>query len=181
MAFHQSNFRISKDAILKITLVSFTSIVVINLLTNTSPSSNLLGHCIKSNSAESTLGSCGPHGTCLVDQCICDPSYEGKYCQYEVQHVKPACRVKRDQNYPDKCMNIQHHNNEWGRLMVSSMIRYKSAQNCETSFWEEHAVPTRNRDQTLAFDEWEPLPTDLGHVVEFGAGPYTKLRLIILY
>lgn len=37
----------------------------------------------------------------------------------------------------------------------------------------------RNADQTLAFGGWESLPQDLGHVVEFGAGPYTKLRLIL--
>ena len=30
----------------------------------------------------------------------------------------------------------------------------------------------RNADQTLAFGGWESLPQDLGHVVEFGAGPY---------
>lgn len=75
----------------------------------------------------------------------------------------------------DVCMNTERY----GRLKVASPERQKDAQSCETDFWQTHASPTRNQDQLLAFESFRSLPLDLGDVVEVGAGPYTKLRLIL--
>jgi len=122
---------------------------------------------------------CGPHGTCLVDRCVCDPSFEGTHCDIPAKDVlSNVCKTaKRDKKYPDRCMNLDRQG--WGRLRVSSAERYADAANHETKFWENHVVPLRNKDQTLAFDGWRPLPRNLGDVAEFGAGPYTKVRLIL--
>lgn len=121
---------------------------------------------------------CGRHGSCLVDRCVCDPAYEGEHCERPSTTWPKECRnLTRDENFPDPCMNLNELG--WGRLMASSPERHSSAQGRETTFWEKTPVPLRNKDQTLAFGGWESLPRDLGDVAEFGAGPYTKIRLIL--
>ena len=67
----------------------------------------------------------------------------------------------------------------WGRLRVSSPQRSNAAQDCELGFWRHTKVPERNAYQMHMFDRFKSLPERLGHALEFGAGPYTKLRLIL--
>ena len=64
-------------------------------------------------------------------------------------------------------------------MRASSKRRYAHAQGCELSFWQNNRVPVRNSYQTHMFDRFDALPAHLGHVLELGAGPYTKLRLIL--
>eukprot|EP00956_Cyclotella_meneghiniana_P000967 scaffold1144_cov22-Cyclotella_meneghiniana.AAC.1 len=156
------HLRISKES-LKLIMAFFLIAGAWNIFYNSGYST--AGGCSKSLSADSVGGTCGEFGTCLVDRCVCDPSYEGKNCEFMVDNASAGCNAPRDAFYPDRCMNIGKQ--PWGRLMVSSQLSTATK------------VPTRNADQTAAFDGWNSLPEDLGHVVEFGAGPYTKLRLIL--
>jgi hypothetical protein len=68
---------------------------------------------------------------------------------------------------------------EHSRLKVASQNRMKLAHQCETDFWEKTQVPKRNSAQVAAFNKFRQLPIELGHVVGIGAGPYTKIRLIL--
>jgi SAM-dependent methyltransferase len=73
-------------------------------------------------------------------------------------------------------MNIPNY----GRLKAISQQRIKSSRQCEVSWWEAaQGIPVRNEQQLVAFDNFTALPNDLGDVLELGAGPYTKVRLIL--
>lgn len=112
------------------------------------------------------------HGSYLINRCICDPGYESKNCSVPSTRRNIRCLVSSND---DICMNTER----FGRLKVTSLERATEAQACETNFWENRVKPTRNHDQLLAFDSFHSLPLNLGHVVEVGAGPYTKIRLIL--
>jgi SAM-dependent methyltransferase len=116
---------------------------------------------------------CGPHGSCLIDRCICDPFFDGERCTEE-RKMGSRCFDKLTKD--DKCMNTLQG---YGRLKVASQNRMKIAQKCETGFWEKTQVPKRNSAQVVAFNQFRQLPIDLGHVLEIGAGPYTKIRLLL--
>ena len=115
---------------------------------------------------------CGIHGSCLINRCICDSGYEGNDCTIFAKPRDVRCVFNSND---DVCMNTERY----GRLKVASPERQRESQECETNFWKAHAKPTRNYDQLLAFESFQSLPIDLGHVVEVGAGPYTKIRLIL--
>lgn len=116
---------------------------------------------------------CGPHGSCLIDRCICDPFFDGERCTEERQRDS---RCFDNLTKDDMCMNTLQG---YGRLKVASQNRMKLAHQCETDFWEKTQAPVRNSAQVVAFNEFRQLPIDLGHVVEIGAGPYTKIRLLL--
>jgi len=119
---------------------------------------------------------CGAHGTCLVNRCICvDPKYTGERCdQPNPNHNARsiACFKGND----DRCMNIP----KYGRLKTISKDRTEVSRKCEVSWWEtSKGIPVRNEQQLVAFDGFQALPGDLGDVLELGAGPFTKIRLIL--
>ena len=120
---------------------------------------------------------CGT-GTCLVNRCICvDPASTGAHCDQPSRNHNAhsiACFKGND----DRCMNIPNY----GRLKaLSNTDRTTAARKCEVSWWENapQGRPIRNEQQLVAFDDFETLPEDLGDVLELGAGPYTKFRLIL--
>ena len=115
---------------------------------------------------------CGSHGSYLVDACICDPGYDGKLCDKNIPVRNEKCRLDPE---PDVCWNVP----DVGRFRVASKERQQRAFSCETGFWETNTIPERNNDQLLVFDRFQGLPRDLGAVLEIGAGPYTKTRLIL--
>ena len=115
---------------------------------------------------------CGRHGAYLIDTCICDPGYSGKLCNNSIPVRPMMCRLDPK---PDACWNVP----DVGRFRVASKARQQLAFSCETGFWETTAIPKRNQDQLLAFNHFRGLPRDLGSVLEIGAGPYTKTRLIL--
>jgi SAM-dependent methyltransferase len=119
---------------------------------------------------------CGAHGSCLIDFCICDADYEGPFC---TQQLPPETRDVRCLFHPEDSDVCQNTRQGYGRVKVVSTKRARQAQACETSFWETTTVPVRNQQQVMAFQKFESLPRNLGHVVEVGAGPYTKTRLIL--
>ena len=115
-------------------------------------------------------------GTCLVNRCICvDPSHTGKHCKDPHPHHNRnsiACFKGND----DRCMNIP----KYGRLKAISQDRIEASHKCEVSWWETtQGIPVRNEQQLVAFDNFRALSKDLGYVLELGAGPYTKIRLIL--
>ena len=115
---------------------------------------------------------CGSHGSSLIDQCLCDPGYDGPYCNVTVPIRNAKCRFNPDM---DICWNTAI-----GRFRASSRTRKEQANQCEQNFWETTSVPRRNIDQIAAFNGFKSLPTThLGHVLEVGAGPYTKTRLLL--
>ena len=69
---------------------------------------------------------------------------------------------------------------KYGRLRIISKDRTESSHQCEVSWWQTtQGIPIRNQQQLFAFDSFNALPHDLGDVLELGAGPYTKTRLIL--
>ena len=112
------------------------------------------------------------HGTCLVDTCHCDAGFVGEWCNEPVP-LRSKCWIDPDAGL---CRDTPI-----GRFRAGSVGRTQRARACEQSFWErrETSVPVRNAPQLLAFQHFQALPSDLGHVLEIGAGPYTKLRLIL--
>jgi len=120
---------------------------------------------------------CGNHGSWLVDHCICDFGYEGQqFCNHTSSSTifrNAKCRFDPNQ---DVCWNIRGI----GRFRVSSSRqRQQEAFSCETKFWETTSIPKRNQDQLLVFDYFRALLPSLGDVLEIGAGPYTKTKLIL--
>jgi hypothetical protein len=45
---------------------------------------------------------CGPHGSCLIDRCICDPFFDGEQCTEE---TKRDSRCLDNLTKDDTCMN----------------------------------------------------------------------------
>jgi SAM-dependent methyltransferase len=130
------------------------------------------GFTTSSQMAQSLTAPCGIHGSRLIDRCICDPGYNGKLCNQSVIVRNHKCRFDP---HLDVCWNVPGI----GRFRVASKGRQQLAFSCEIKFWEITSVPKRNRDQLLAFGRFLGLPQDLGSVVEIGAGPYTKAKLIL--
>jgi len=116
---------------------------------------------------------CGENGACLVDECLCHAQWEGPTCQVK-KRAQFAC--SEEEPVDDRCMNMA---NGWGRLKIVSPRRHEVAAKCEKRFWEHTHVPMRNKAQVKNFQQFEMLPKDLGNVLELGAGPYTKTRLIL--
>ena len=52
-------------------------------------------------------------------------------------------------------------------------------QDRELGFWKKTAIPLGNLQQVEAFDGFKSLPRSLGRVLEIGAGPYTKIFLML--
>jgi SAM-dependent methyltransferase len=52
-------------------------------------------------------------------------------------------------------------------------------QGRELGFWKKTAIPLGNLQQVKAFDGFKSLPRSLGRVLEIGAGPYTKIFLML--
>lgn len=120
---------------------------------------------------------CGLHGTCFLGTCWCEPHWKSGpsgQCSIAPENKQLLCSEKPP--FDDTCMEYAQG---WGRLQVSSAARYRQAQNCELGFWQRTKVPMRNAIQAHMFRRFETLPRHLGHVLELGAGPYTKLRLIL--
>jgi SAM-dependent methyltransferase len=115
---------------------------------------------------------CGSHGSHLIDTCICEPGYEGESCEERIPRRGTKCQF--DPN-PDVCWNVR----DVGRFRVASRERQQQAFSCETDFWETTSIPVRNQEQLLAFERFRGLPRDLGEILEIGAGPYTKTKLIL--
>jgi SAM-dependent methyltransferase len=115
---------------------------------------------------------CGEHGSCLIDRCFCDPGSAGRFCNRTLAPRNAKCRFDPNQ---DICWNLPGV----GRFRVASRERQQQAFSCETKFWETTAIPKRNQDQLLVFEHFRSLPSDLGDVLEIGAGPYTKVKLIL--
>jgi SAM-dependent methyltransferase len=128
------------------------------------------------NNHDVTCPDCGVGGSCLVNRCICvNPKYTGTLCNQLNPNFNGhsiACLKKND----DRCMNIP----KVGRLLAIDKNRTFVSQKCEMSWWSTtRGVPERNVQQAIAFDYFRSLPVNLGHVLEIGAGPYTKARLIL--
>jgi SAM-dependent methyltransferase len=125
-----------------------------------------------SQMAQSLTTPCGIYGSRLIDRCICDPGYNGRLCNQSVPIRNNKCRFDP---HLDVCWNVPGI----GRFRVVSKGRQQLAFACEIKFWEITSVPKRNREQQLAFERFQGLPQNLGSVVEIGAGPYTKTKLIL--
>lgn len=130
------------------------------------------GSTSNNHMARSRTTPCGIHGSYLIDRCICDPGYNGKLCDQSTPVRNNKCRFDP---YLDVCWNVPGI----GRFRVASDERHHLAFSCEIKFWESTSVPKRNREQQIAFEHFLGLPQNLGLVVEIGAGPYTKTKLIL--
>jgi SAM-dependent methyltransferase len=119
---------------------------------------------------------CGEHGACLVDECYCHPGWEGATCQASKTSTSQQSACRDEIPVDDLCMNMD---NGWGRLLTFSKRRHEAAAECETRFWEHHRTPMRNEAQVTEFKGFGMLPNELGNILEIGAGPYTKTKLIL--
>ena len=117
-------------------------------------------------------GGCS-NGICVVDKCFCDAGYSGNDCS-TVSPVTQSCSM--EPTLDDSCMNS---NEGYGRLMAFSRERVHMAATCELEFWTTTAVPHRNSAQVTTMRKFADVPRFLGHVLELGAGPYTKTRLML--
>jgi SAM-dependent methyltransferase len=115
---------------------------------------------------------CGSRGSLLIDRCICDPGYGGIQCNIKVHLRSKICQWN---NQHQSCWNIPGI----GRFRVPSLERQQQAFSCETTFWESTSIPKRNRDQQIAFHFFQDIPKHINNLLEVGAGPYTKTRLIL--
>ena len=116
---------------------------------------------------------CGPcvSGVCVVNKCFCDRGWLGDACDTPNPAVAECSTVPLD----DSCMNVPGY----GRLAAFSPERVKMAATCELEFWTQVEVPHRNPSQLVTMKWFRDLPVKLGHVLELGSGPYTKIRLLL--
>ena len=124
------------------------------------------------------------HGSCLLEKCICNPGWYGDNCNLSMNEEVPNCidiscergfegLVCKNNNPTDAC----HYHPEYGVLKVPNS-RWKQSQVLELMFWENHDLGESDANG-LYFDHYKSLPGDLGHIFEFGAGPYTQTKNIL--
>ena len=65
-------------------------------------------------------------------------------------------------------------------VLSVSCERWKGAQQVEKWFRDRHTKSSdRNSGHEMSFDKYKSLPSDLGYLVELGAGPYTQTQTIL--
>lgn len=67
-------------------------------------------------------------------------------------------------------------------VVAVPLERWQQAQDYERATWIEHnqgSVDDRSNDHRIGFGNYDLLPKSLGHVIEFGCGPFTQLRNIL--
>ena len=113
------------------------------------------------------------NGKCVVNKCFCNVGFTNpsQGCLKRVQSPF-ECSLEPVE---DRCMEY----GEYGRLAAFSRQRVELSNECEIEFWKNVEVPHRNKAQLLFMRHFKDLPKQLGHVLELGSGPYTKLRLIL--
>jgi SAM-dependent methyltransferase len=119
-------------------------------------------------------GKCGPcnNGVCIVHKCFCDRGFQGESCSELGGWTDRECSLEP---LSDNCMDQEGY----GRLSTFSAERYAKAGACELDFWKKVDVPHRNPTQIVTMHGFRDLPKELGHVLELGSGPYTKIRLLL--
>jgi SAM-dependent methyltransferase len=129
----------------------------------------------------------GGHGTFLIDRCICDPGYGDDFCNTMIHPRSKLCHWNPHQ---PTCWNIPGI----GRFRLPSLSerppppsqpppqqqqQQQEAFACEINFWESTWIPKRNREQQIAFHFFRNIPKHIKNLLEVGAGPYTKTRLLL--
>ena len=69
-----------------------------------------------------------------------------------------------------------------GEILRVDPVRWMKAQQYERDAWMVHnanSEDANNEHWALLFDQYTSLPDHLGDVVEWGAGPFTNLRIIL--
>jgi SAM-dependent methyltransferase len=114
------------------------------------------------------------NGICVVNKCFCDIGFTNPTLEGCSERSKPQFECSLEP-LEDRCMEYE----EFGRLTAFSPERVKLSSECEVNFWKNVEVPHRNEAQLIFMRYFKDLPKHLGHVLELGSGPYTKLRLLL--
>lgn len=118
---------------------------------------------------------CGPadHASSLLGECFCHVGWKGENCS--TSFPVPNCGP-----YDDRCF----FHPDYGVAQVSEE-RWKGAQAHENKTWAEQRTADRNDEHAVNFENyaslvlenwWKEVVSDegFGHMIEFGAGPFTQ-------
>jgi len=114
------------------------------------------------------------NGICVVNECFCDIGFTNPTLEGCSEWSKPQFECSLEP-LEDRCMEY----GKYGRLTAFSPERVKLSSECEVNFWKNVEVPHRNKAQLIFMRYFKDLPKHLGHILELGSGPYTKLRLLL--
>lgn len=124
-----------------------------------------------------------------MGSCFCASGTGGDQCERGVLRVKP-CEDEVVRAYGEERTGLLRHaaldvcafyDEAYGVTRVDKR-RWKDAQEWESALWARAPstqITDRNVHHKLQFAEYSALPSDLGHVVELGCGPFTQLQTIL--
>lgn len=152
-------------------------------------------------------GKCSAHSTCYLGTCLCHPGYEGTNCDVRMSIANPwytaDCPNLLDEYSLDVnrtnvggvqnckgghslstglsyCAYLCYSNVEYGTAIIPHFI-WEMAQKAESSLWKA-STGTNDRwnEHFQGFANYRCLPASLGRVAEFGAGPWTQFRGLLM-
>ena len=140
-----------------------------------------------SSTVQCTASTCNGH-SCLLGTCLCGLGSGGEWCERAGgSDSRRNCASVEAAAYSVHAAGLERlaphdycafYEPAYGILRVDER-RWQMAQKWEAALWDSTPSSTtmdRNSHHAAQFGGYAALPDALGHVVEFGCGPFTQLQ-----